>query len=259
LSAPYSARGVELSIRGTLSHKPYLDLTADVMEAFGVPLRNEDYRRFAVQPGRYTGRRCAIEPDVSTASYFLAAAAITGGRVTVRGMTLKSRQGDIEFARLLQEMGCIVEDSPAGLTVSGAGTLRGLDVDMNACSDVSLTLAALAPFCETPTHIRNIAHARLQETDRIHAIVTELRRAGVTAEERQDGFSIFPSTPHAATFETYDDHRIAMSLSLIGLRIPGCAILNPECVAKTVPNYFELLDEVTGVKRTSASRQTAAG
>lgn len=244
LSAPYARKPVIVEVIGELIHKPYLDLTADVMEAFGVRLENDRYQQFHVAPGRYQGRGFAIEPDASAASYPLAAAALTGGTVTIRNLSLESRQGDIEFARLLERMGCGLESGPDGLTVHGPFNLKGLDVDMNSCSDVALTLAAVAPFCTTPTHIRNVGHIRLQETDRIHAIVTELRRAGVSVEDRPDGFSIFPAAPRPTTFETYDDHRMAMSLALIGLRTPGCAILNPDCVNKTYPGFFEMLEEL---------------
>jgi len=246
LSAPYAAHPVEIEVIGALASRPYLDLTTDVMAAFGVPVENENYRRFRVAAGRYRGRSYAVEPDASAASYFLAAAAITNGTITIEGLSLRSRQGDIEFARLLEQMGCSLQDRPEGLTLTGASELSGIDVDMNACSDVSLTLAAIAPFCSTPTHIRNIAHVRVQETDRISAMVTELRRAGVTVEEREDGLSVYPSQPSPTTFDTYEDHRIAMSLALIGLRIPGCAIRDPGCVSKTFPGYFELLESVVG-------------
>jgi 3-phosphoshikimate 1-carboxyvinyltransferase len=247
LSAPYFEQGVDLEILGRGASHPYFNLTADVMAAFGVPVEYEAGRRFRVKPGRYRGRHFAVEPDASSASYFLAAAAITGGSVVIPGLSTRSRQGDMRFARILQQMGCGLEDTSEGLRLTAAERLSGVDVDMNDCSDVSLTLAAIAPFCSGPAHIRNVAHLRLQETDRIHAVVTEWRRAGIRVEQRTDGFSIYPGEPRPAIFESYDDHRMAMSLSLIGLRTPGCFIRNPGCVSKTVPDYFERLQRaITG-------------
>ena len=242
LSAPYAASPITLFIEGKLTSQPYLDLTTDVMAAFGVQVTNDHYQAFHLAPGTYQGRQYAIEPDASAASYPLAAAAVTSGTVTVRGLSLQSRQGDIEFARILRKMGCEVTDAPDGLALTGAANLRGIAVDMNACSDVALTLAAIAPFCSNPTDIRNVGHMRLQETDRIHAMAAELARAGVQVHERKDGLTIYPSQPRATAFNTYDDHRIAMSLSILALRVPGCSILNPSCVNKTYPGFFDMLD-----------------
>ena len=246
LSAPYARRPVEVEVEGPLTSAPYLDLTADVMAAFGAPMENRGYRLFRVEPGQYRGRSFAIEPDASAASYLLAAAAVTGGVVTVRNLSTRSHQGDVAFARILERMGCGLEDTDEGLRLTGADRLSGIDVDMNACSDTALTLAAIAPFCDSPVHIRNVAHMRIQETDRIHAMVTELKRAGVPVEEREDGFSVSPAVPRPATFDTYDDHRIAMSLALIGLRTEGCSIRGPECVNKTFPGFFEVLEGMVG-------------
>lgn len=189
-----------------------------------------------------------VEPDASSASYFFAAAALTGGRVTVPGMNAQALQGDIRFAtEILTAMGCTVRQGAEGITVVGPspGELCGIDRDMSAVSDTSLTLAALAPFANSPTRVRNIAHARLQECDRIRAACTELSRLGVIVEEHTDGFTIYPAaqiTP--ATIQTYHDHRVAMSFALIGLRAPGVTIADPGCVAKTFPDFWSRLEKL---------------
>jgi 3-phosphoshikimate 1-carboxyvinyltransferase len=189
-------------------------------------------------PGRY-----AIEPDASAASYFFAAAAITGGRVTALGLPRDSLQGDVFFVDVLADMGCRVERCSSGITVHGR-PLRGVDVDMNDISDTVMTLGAVACFAEGPTTIRNVAHIRHKETDRLAALAAELRRLGAGVEEFADGLTITPRPLHGAAVETYNDHRMAMSLALVGLRVPGVVITNPGCVAKTYPNFFEDLERL---------------
>src|SRR5205085_11746054 len=179
-----------------------------------------------------------IEPDASAASYFFAAAAITGGTVTVLGLSRKnSLQGDVGFVDLLEQMGCRVEECTTGITVHGR-PLHGIDVDMNDISDTVMTLGAVACFADGPTTIRNVAHIRHKETDRIAALAAELRKVGATVEEFADGLTITPRPLHGAEIETYDDHRMAMSLALVGLKIPGVVIRNPGCVAKTYPEFW---------------------
>ncbi|MBI5832360.1 MAG: 3-phosphoshikimate 1-carboxyvinyltransferase [Armatimonadetes bacterium] len=244
--APCMALGLDLRVEGDLVSKPYLDMTADVMAAFGVTMVNESYGRFIVAPGQaYQATDYHIEPDASGASYFLGAAAVTGGCITVRGLHRNSRQGDVAFADVLGQMGCTVTDSPDGLTVQGPAQLRGVSVDMNAVSDTALTLAAIAPFASTPTEIRGIEHARRQECDRVAAVATELARLGVRVEERPDGWRIEPGQPTGGSVETYDDHRMAMSFALIGLKTPGIQIRNPECVRKTFPSFWHRFAALT--------------
>lgn len=239
MAGPAMPEGLELTVVGELASKPYLDMTADLMAAFGARLENEGYRRFRVAPGsRYVGCEYDIEPDASAASYFFAAAAVTGGRVTVPGLRRSSRQGDVGFVGILEQMGCRASESEHGLTVEGPAQLRGVSVDMNAMSDVAMTLAAIAPFADSPVEIRNIAFIRRKESDRIAAMATELGRLGVAVTEYPDGWRIEPSRPHGGSVETYDDHRLAMSFSVLGLRVPGVTILDPECVSKTFPNFF---------------------
>jgi len=244
LVAPYARAAVEMEVVGALVAAPYVDMTIGVMRAFGVAVERDGYRRFLVAPQRYGGRRYAIEPDASSAHYFLAAAALTGGRVRVNGLGAASMQGDVGFVDVLEQMGATVERGTDFLEVRGGRQLDGIDVDMNLISDTMPTLAALAPFARRRVTIRNVAHVRLQESDRLHAVATELQRLGVQVRELDDGLVIEPSAIQPALVQTYDDHRIAMSFALIGLRVPGIAIHNPDCVSKTFPDYFTRLEEL---------------
>ncbi len=245
MAAPCAEAAVGLRVEGTLVSVPYVEMTARVMESFGsVVQRSEDYSRIDVAaPGGYRGIEYAIEPDASAASYFLAAAAITGGEVTVEGLGSNSMQGDVRFAECLGMMGCGVEIEADSITVSG-GELRGIDVDMNDISDTVQTLAAVALFADGPTTVRNVAHIRHKETDRIQAVVDELRKLGADAAATEDGMVITPGEPRAAAIATYNDHRMAMSFALAGLRIPGVEILDPGCTVKTYPGYFDDLQRI---------------
>jgi 3-phosphoshikimate 1-carboxyvinyltransferase len=186
-----------------------------------------------------------IESDASAASYFFAAPAICGGWVEVANLSRIARQGDIAFLEVLEQMGCIVGEVPGAIKVSGPEHLLGVDVDMSNISDTSMTLAAIAPFAETPTTIRGIASSRVKETDRVAATVTELRRLGIKVAEHPDGMTIYPCKEIQPTkIHTYDDHRMAMAFALVGLRVPGIEIENPGCVAKTFPNYFDVLEQL---------------
>ncbi|MXY28681.1 3-phosphoshikimate 1-carboxyvinyltransferase [Candidatus Poribacteria bacterium] len=238
LIAPYAKNGMEIEVIGK-REMPYIDITLAVMEAFGVQVLNENYRYFRIEGGQqYQPQIYNIEPDASNASYFFAAAALTGGRVTVQHLHSDSAQGDLQFVQILKQMGCQVAFSDTGITVTGPRQLKGIDVDMRTISDTSLTLAAIAPFADSKVTIRSIEHTRWQETDRIHALVTELRKLGVPVVEHQDGLQISPSPITPAAIDTYEDHRVAMAFSLVGLKVPGIRINDPECVAKTFPHYF---------------------
>jgi 3-phosphoshikimate 1-carboxyvinyltransferase len=236
--APYAQRGVQLSVEGPLVSRPYVAMTLAVMKSFGVIMQEDALERFVVSPGRYAGRTYCIEPDASAASYFFAAAAITGGRVTVEGLSRESLQGDVKMVECLQAMGCDVEYGDETITVTGA-PLRGVTVDMNAISDTAQTLAAVALFAEGPTTITGIGHNRHKETDRIGDLAVELRRLGATVEEHDDGMTITPGPLRAAEINTYNDHRMAMSLALVGLRTPGVVINDPGCTEKTYPRFFQ--------------------
>jgi 3-phosphoshikimate 1-carboxyvinyltransferase len=239
LAGPAMPDGLTVDLTTDLVSKPYVTMTTAVMEAFGAEIDG-----LAVAPTGYRGRRYAVEPDASAASYFFAAAAITGGRVTVPGLGTASLQGDLGFVDVLAAMGATVERGPGGTTVVG-GPLHGVDVDLADLSDTAQTLAAVAVFADSPTRVRGIGFVRGKETDRIGAVVTELRRCGIDAEETDDGFVVRPGTPSPARIRTYDDHRMAMSFALLGLRVPGIEIDDPEVVAKTFPGYW---DAVSGLR-----------
>ncbi|MBA2521496.1 MAG: 3-phosphoshikimate 1-carboxyvinyltransferase, partial [Chloroflexia bacterium] len=246
LAAPYAAAGITIDVTGDLVSKPYLPMTAAVMAAFGVEAEIDDvtWRTLRVRPGqRYTGRTYRIEPDASSASYFFAAAAVTGGRVRVEGLGSGSTQGDLRFLDVLAAMGAEVREASDAVEVQGPppGKLRGGDFNMGHISDTAQTLAAIAPFADGPVTIRGVAHNRLKETDRIAAMTTELRRLGQRVEEFADGLTITPRPVTPADISTYDDHRIAMSFAVTALRAPGIRLRDPGCVAKTFPDFFERL------------------
>jgi 3-phosphoshikimate 1-carboxyvinyltransferase len=243
------SKAVVIDIEGLLVSKPYVAMTIAVIEAFGGRVETAgDFQQFSVLPTGYVGRLYDIEPDASAASYFWAAAAIAGGRVRVEGLNRASLQGDVAFCECLAQMGCEVLEEAGGTTVVG-GPLRGIDVDMNAISDTVQTLGVVALFAEGPTTIRRVGHIRHKETDRICALATELRKLGATVDELDDGLRIKPGTLHGATIDTYDDHRMAMSLALAGLRIPGVVINDPQCTAKTYPEYFQDLASLVAQSR----------
>lgn len=244
LSASYANNDVRIIVINDLASKNYIDMTIDVMSKFGVAVERNSYKEFFVKEGQnYRGCEYMVEPDASGASYFFAAAAITGGRIRVEGLGEDSLQGDATFVDILKKMGCRIRKSRDWLEVEG-GELVGIDVDMNDTPDVVQTLAPVAVFAEGKTRIRNVRNLRYKETDRIAAIVNELRKAGIEAKEYEDGLEINPSTPHAAQISTYNDHRMAMSFSLLGLRTKGIKIENPECVEKTFPDFFERLKKL---------------
>ncbi len=243
MAAPCAQQRVEIQVQGTLVSRPYLEMTLAVMQAFGVVTEQLEGDLFRITPQSYVGRTYAIEPDASAASYFFAAAAITGGTLTIAGLSRRSLQGDVRFVDVLEQMGCTVQWSDDSVSITG-GPLRGVDVDMNAISDTAQTLAAVATFAEGPTRIRNVAHMRHKETDRVAALVSELQRLGLTAREFDDGLEIVPGPMQPATIHTYDDHRMAMSFALIGLRQPGIRIADPGCTAKTYPHFFDDLSRL---------------
>ena len=247
LAAPYALGDVELRVEGDLVSKPYLDMTLDVMSDFGVSVQRDGYESFTVAAGQtYESRDYTIEGDWSAASYFLAAAAITGGSVRVENVSPESRQGDKGFVQVLEGMGCRSKVGPDGVEIEYSGRLRGIDIDLNAMPDVAQTLAVTALFAQGETTIRNVANLRLKECDRISATVTELRRLGATVEEFPDGLRIRPGDLHGTEIDTYDDHRMAMSFALAGLRVPDVVIKNPDCVTKTFPDYFMALESISG-------------
>jgi len=242
MSPPGCGVPITLSVTGELVSVPYVRMTLSMMKDFGVTVETPaDLSSFTIPSQSYSARDYHIEPDASAATYFWGAAAVTGGSVKVDGLHRDALQGDVQFVTALERMGCNVKWEADGITVSGFAK-HGIDIDMNAISDTAQTLAAVAVFADSPTTIRNVGHMRHKETDRVAAVVTELRRAGISAEERADGLTIIPGVPQATAIETYDDHRMAMSFSLLGLRVPGIEILDPDCTAKTYPRYFDDLE-----------------
>jgi 3-phosphoshikimate 1-carboxyvinyltransferase len=254
LAAPWSRAHVSLQILGQPVSKPYILMTLRMLEQFGAHVVLEEINGLSNHTGHSQAmiipeqNPCGIpiytiEPDATAATYWWAAAAITGGTVTVTGIGTDSLQGDVAFVDVLQQMGCRVEKGSSQVTVHG-GELHGVEVDMNAISDTVMTLAAVACFADSPTRISNVAHIRYKETDRISALACELRRLGVEVREFEDGLEIRPRPMRGAVLETYNDHRMAMSLALIGLRVPGIVIREPACVVKTYPHFFQDLERL---------------
>jgi 3-phosphoshikimate 1-carboxyvinyltransferase len=244
MAAPLAQHEVTIEVDGPLLSAPYVAMTIEMMRRFGVPVDTNTAGHFSVPiVPCYRAESFAIEPDASAAGYFLAAAAITGGEVTIPGLGSTSLQGDIRFVRVLAEMGSRVLLWEQGVKICG-GPLRGIEVDMGDISDCVMTLAAVACFAEGTTTIRNVAHIRYKETDRLTALATELRRVGAQVEELADGLRIIPRPLHEALIETYNDHRMAMSMALLGLKVPGIVIRNPGCVAKTYPAFFDDLEKL---------------
>ncbi len=243
MAAPLMAGSLTIELSGDVVSRPYLDLTLDVMASFGVRVECPDDRTFVVPAGGYRAANLSIEPDATAASYFLAAAAITGGRVRVEGLDRSSRQGDVLFADVLEQMGATVRWGDGHVEVEGS-RLSGGVFDLRHVSDTAQTLAAVAVFADGPVDITGVGFIRRKETDRIAAMVAELRRCGVAAEELDDGMRIVPDVNrlHGGSIRTYDDHRMAMSMALVGLRVPGVEILDPDCVAKTFPEFFDAFD-----------------
>jgi len=241
MAVPCAKAPVEINVSGELVSKPYVDMTLGVMAQFGVEVQCREHRQFRIEPQAYRGTQYDIEPDASAASYMFAAAAVTGGEVTVEGLSQYALQGDVDFVEALEQMGCGVSYGDDLITVQG-GELTGIDIDMNAISDTAQTLAVVALFANGPTRIRNVAHMRHKETDRVFALVEEIRRLGVEAEEHDDGLTVHPGPIFPATIETYDDHRMAMSFALVGLKTDGIRIADPGCTAKTYPEFFSDLE-----------------
>jgi 3-phosphoshikimate 1-carboxyvinyltransferase len=243
--APLARESVELTA-GDVVSRLHVEMTLDVMSAFGIVVERQEAKRFGIEKGqKYRARTYAIEPDATSASYYFGAAAITGGKIRVNGLTPASCQADVRFVEVLERMGCGVERGSRWLTVRGPRYLHGIDVDMNSMPDAAMTLAVVACFAQGPTAIRNVANLRIKETDRMKALKTELEKLGARVETTESDLLIEP--PHearGARIATYDDHRMAMSFAIAGLRAPGIIIENPECVAKTYPEFFSHLERL---------------
>lgn len=244
--SPYASKDVEIQIIGDLTSKPYADITIDVMKQFGINVERKEYKRFFVGAGqKYAGRPYQIEFDASNSSYFLAAAAITGGRVKVRNINPYSVQGDIHFPDLLDKMGCKVNWGSDYVEVTGPEKLRAIEeINMNSMQDTVQTLAVLAAVAEGTTVITGIGNLRVKETERIEALEAGLAGVGIRTESTEDSLTIYGGKPHGAQIETRGDHRMAMSFSDLGLKIPGIIIDDPDCVSKSYPTFYKDFDRL---------------
>jgi len=242
LAGPYAEKDVEIEVTGGLVSRPYVDVTLDVMHIFGIPVDRDDYRYFKVSGGqRYGPCALKIDGDVSAASYFWAAAAVTGGTIRTENIhPHTTKQGDIDLLHIMEQMGCHIEKRAESVVVRGRA-LSGIEVDMGAMPDMVPTLAAMALFAKGSTAIRNISHLRLKESDRLRAITKEWRRLGGRIEELPDGLIIHGGSPLSGTVvDSHGDHRMAMSLAVVGLRVPGIRIRGENCVNKSFPRFWEL-------------------
>jgi 3-phosphoshikimate 1-carboxyvinyltransferase len=242
--APYALGDVHIEVRGLLTSKPYMDITRDVMSAFGVEIDNQEYSSFFIKAGqRYAPKTYRIEGDASSASYFFSAAAVCRGRIKVKNLNPVTIQGDIEFLKILERMGCRVTRGEDWIEVVG-GELHGIEIDMNKMPDLVPTLSVTAVFGKGRTVIQNIKHLRFKESDRIHALAVELNKMGIRIKEGEDWLEIEGGKPHGAEIETYNDHRLAMSLAIAGLAVPGIKIKGERCVDKSFPGFWETLQKL---------------
>lgn len=246
ISSCLAEEGLKIRVRGRHGMS-YIRMTEKMMAQFGVTAEREQEDCYRIRKGQqYRARHYRVEPDVSAACYFYGMAPLLGAAVQVKHVHFDSLQGDVEFLRILERMGCRVWEEEDGIWVSGNpdGSYRGIEADLSACSDQAITLAALAPFGEGPTTIRGIGHIRFQESNRLEAIATELGKLGIVCETGEDFIRIHPGNPKPGLIHTYEDHRMAMGFSLIGLRAEGIVIADPMCCRKTFENYFEVLEGV---------------
>ena len=247
LASPMAENDMTISIIGELVSKPYIDITLDIMQKFGVEVENRDYKTFHIKSGQHykAAETYMIEGDASSASYFLAAAAIKGGTVKVTGIGRNSIQGDVEFVDVLEQMGARVEWGDTYISVT-RDALNAIDMDFNHIPDAAMTIATTALFCKGTTTLRNIYNWRVKETDRLFAMATELRKVGAEVEEGEDYLKITaPNELKHAAIDTYDDHRMAMCFSLLALDPVSVTINEPECTAKTFPTYFEVFKSIS--------------
>ncbi len=246
LLGPRTRDGLEIEVAEGPVSKPYIDMTIDAMARFGIEVRRRGYERFSVPGGRpYRSGTFTVEPDLSNASYFWAAAAVTGGSVKVNGVSGASRQGDLRITDCLARMGCRLIDEGDGLRVEGRAAsdgrplLAAVEADMGDMPDMVPTLAVVAAFARGRTVIRNVAHLRAKESDRLAATIKELGKMGIEARADETDLTVIGGIPRGASIDTYDDHRMAMSFSVAGLAVPGVVIRDEECVRKSFPGYWE--------------------
>lgn len=246
MSAPMKKEGLTVRLTGKPHALSYVKMTTAMMEQFGCSVLSDEGIQYTVPANQcYHAKRYQIEPDVSAACYFYAMPMLLKGSMLVKNVYFSSLQGDIRFLHLLRDLGGSLQELPEGIELSfSMDHFPGIDIDMGSFSDQTMTLSVLAPFASSPTRIRNVAHIRMQESNRIRAVITELTRLGIRCDELPDGLLIYPGPYKGGDVETYDDHRIAMSFSLIGLKQPGIRIKNPSCCKKTFEGYFEALEAI---------------
>jgi 3-phosphoshikimate 1-carboxyvinyltransferase len=244
LVSPCLPEKITFTLEGNAVSVPYIDMTIEMMRAFGAKVEFSEPNTFTVHPTGYKGRNYEIETDASTASYFFAAAAVSQGRVVIHGIGENSIQGDLEFVNILDQMGAKVSIGPNAIEVSGQNQLNGIEISMRELSDTAPTLAAIAPYCSGTVRVNDIGFIKNKESDRVTAVVTELNKLGVIASIEEDGFVIEPGSPTGNVIHSYDDHRIAMAFTVLGLLTEGVIIDDPNCVAKTCPEFFEHIDSL---------------
>lgn len=246
LIAPMFKQGLRIHITSEKTDGSYIRITRQMMQVFGVETEFDGRDYIVPMNATYYKEHYMVEPDMSAACYFYGAAALTGGRALVENVHMDNTQGDLKFLEVLKQMGCEIKETLEGIAVVGPknGKLKGIHINMNDFSDQTMTLAVLAPFCENKVRIEGIGHIRLQESDRLHGIATELTKLGISCEEEETAITIYPGEPHAGIVDTYEDHRMAMAFSLIGLRTEGVVIDNPNCCRKTFEEYFQVLSSL---------------
>ncbi len=250
LSAPYAEKDVSLECSASLLSKPYIDLTIDSMKSFGVKAENQDYKNFFVQAGQnYSSRNYSIEGDYSSAGYFFAAAAVTGGKLSVKNLNPESVQGDKIFLEILSDMGCKTVFEDNAVKIEAGKKLSAVEVDLSSCPDIVPTAAVVAAFASGTSVFRNISHLKFKESNRLEAPVFELRKMGIQAEFGEDFIKVRGGNPKPALIETYNDHRIAMAFSVAGLAVSGTRISNPSCVKKSFPGFFESFNKLGGEEK----------
>ena len=245
LMAPCTDEGLKITVTEGPVSKPYVDMTIDVMTKFGLDIDRHGYDTFFVAGNQpYVAGEYRVEADASQAGYFWAAAAICNNAVKVRGMAPGSCQGDVNFSKVLESMGCTIRNEPDGIALAGCERLQGVEVDMGDMPDMVPTLAVVAAFAEGTTVIKNVSHLKAKESDRLSAVVNELVKMGVNASCSEDEMVVAGGQPRGAEIETYGDHRIAMSFAVAGLRAPGTVIRDERCVEKSFPNFWEVFKEL---------------
>jgi 3-phosphoshikimate 1-carboxyvinyltransferase len=244
LIAPCTQNGLEIGVTGGPVSRPYVELTLDLIKRFGIRFEREGYRRFKVPGGQlYQAGSYWVEPDCSQAAYFWGAAAITGAQIKVMGVSADSVQGDARFVNLLEQMGCRISRETDGIAVAG-GPLHAIEADMADMPDQVPTLAVVAAFARGISVIKNVAHLKTKESDRLTATVTELKKMGIGVARTDNGLVIWGGMPRGSVIDTYNDHRIAMSFAIAGLNVPGVCIRDEDCVGKSFPGFWRVLEEL---------------